>query len=82
MDKLLLSKKWKFPQRDEIRGIEIKFLYEWNKRYESGIFFWEIYQVLKCESDIFDRDRVLNACRRYIKLIKKTKIKGNISSFI
>ena len=69
-------------QRDEIPGIEIKFLYEWNKRYESGIFFREIYQVLNCDADIFDRDRVLNACRRYILLIKKTKIKGNISSFI
>ena len=82
LDKLLLSKEWKILKRDEIRGIEIKYLYEWNKQYESGIFFQEIYRVLNCDEDIFDRDRALNACRIYIRLIKKTKIKGNISSFI
>ena len=61
MDNLLLSKKWKILQRDEIRGVEIHFLYEWNKLNDDGMFYRKIYQDLKCDADIFDRYRVLNA---------------------
>ena len=82
MDNLLLSKIWKILKRDEIRDVEIHFLYEWNKRNKDGMFYRKIYQDLNCDADIFDRDRVLDACRRYILLIKKTKRKENISSFI
>ena len=72
---LLLSKQWKIPEKDDIRNIEIEFLYEWDKRYEGGIFYRKIYKDLNCDADIFDRDRVANACRRYIKLIKSNKEK-------
>ena len=78
---MLLSEIWKIPEKDQIRKIEIQFLYEWDKRYEDGIFYRKIYKDLNCDADIFDKDRVASACRRFIKLVKSNKEKRKYFKF-